>query len=234
MHFNPLDISWIEVNPAYEPPDWYLEIGPERYAVEATSIVEYLSDLGPNVSSVSISASLHDLVDEVEAIARSQGILNGGYWVELAPLPDFNKNREWLREALINYVRDTCDMDEAEQKDFGKIKDSNLSIRKFRSDKDYIGEMISFGVKSGHEASIELSQYIATSISKKAHLLRNIGEPIILLILDSYNYSHLADWKEAISGLKIPVGISVVARTEPGSPADIIYSALSPPFVTRD
>jgi len=217
-------VSWTEVSVPDEPPDWFLEIGPDRFAVEATSIVDVVQELGVEATSASVSAALHDLVTEVETVARDRGLLNGAYLVELAPLPNFRKHRKWLRDALLDYVESTAKLSEADPKEFGKVGNSDISIRKLPSDRAYIGEMISFGVKSGHEASIQLGELLATAVSEKSKLLSHLKADVILLILDSFGYSHIADWTSALAALSIPSLFHTICRVEPGKAASVLFS----------
>jgi hypothetical protein len=98
-------------------------------------------------------------------------------------------------------------------------------MKKFKSSKDYIAEAISFEVKSEFEATKELKEYISTAIDTKSFLLRNVNKPTILLLLDSFGYSHISDWKDIVAELSIPQKISSIFRTEPEKPATILYTS---------
>jgi hypothetical protein len=224
INYSAIEVSWTEVVQEDEPPDWYIEFGEKKYAVEATSLVDQLPELGPKISSTSVSFSLHNLVKEVEEIARLEAILNGAYLIELAPIPNFNQHREWFRDAFVQYIRETCDMPEADRKEFGKIGHSNVSIVKFKSERTYVSEMISFGTKSGHDISCELKEMVTTAVEKKAQLLKNIANPIILLLLDSYGYSEKRDWHDAISRIEIPLSFHTICRVSRGEPSEVLYS----------
>jgi len=217
-------VSWTDVAQANEPPDWFLDIGQNRYAVEATSIVDAVHELGIKTTSASISSALHYLVAEVESEARDRGFLHGAYLVELAPLPNFRKNRKWLRDVLLKYVEETAGVDMPDPKEFGKVGNSNISIRKLHADRDHIAEMISYGVKSGNEATIDLQKLLESTLTRKAQLLQRQNKPVILLILDSFGYSHIADWKNAFAQLRIPSLFHTICRVKPGKPAVVLFS----------
>jgi hypothetical protein len=85
--------------------------------------------------------------------------------------------------------------------------------------------MISVGVKWGHEAQSELKAYLAAAIAAKEQKLQGIVEPHVLLILDAYHYSHLADWKHAIMDIPERQSFQVIARVSPSGGTDVIWQS---------
>lgn len=165
---------WTELDQEDEPPDWYLDIGPDRLAIEATSVVDYLWEFDPPLPSFTVSASLAHLVDRVEEIAKSKGPLNGAYLVSLAPIPNLRENEKWLIDELISYIDRTRHLDSSEEYELGKLRFHTLSIVKFKSEREYVAEAISFGAKFEAQAVEDLRKVIALVFEKKEKALRYI------------------------------------------------------------
>lgn len=215
---------WTEVEQKDEPPDWYLDIGVNRLAIEATSVVDYLWEFDPPLPSFSVSASLVHLIDRVESIAKSKGPLNGAYLVSLAPIPNLRDNENWLIDELVSYVDRTRYQDSAEEYELGKLRSHTLSIVKFKSDREYVAEAISFEAKFEGQASEDLKEVLTMVFQKKEHSLREIEIPIVLLLLDAFKYSHIADWLDVISDIDIPSIFSYIFRTQVDAPAQLLHS----------
>ena len=217
-----LDRKWEE--PPIDPPDWYLTIGDTRYAVEATSITEHLSvgQVDP-VPSPAVMTSLADFVDEIEQTALDQEILSGAYLVSLAPIPNLREHKKVLLSRFLDYISDTQGVLSAPEKSLGYIHDNRISIVKMHSESKYVAEMISGGVKSGHDAQIELEAYLAEAIATKMGKLQGISDPLVLLILDAYHYSHLADWRRAIVGIPTKQAFQAIARVSPSAEASVVW-----------
>ncbi len=217
-------LEWEEVPQHLEPPDWYLTVGQTRYAVEATSITEYVKTPEAELSSASISASLSAFVNEVEESARQQGILSGAYIVSLCPIPDFPRNRAKFRNDLLDYIRQTQSLSSAPEHVLGYVEHQRVSITKAHAGDDYVAEMISFGAKWGGEAQQELTRLISDTLTTKARKLCDLSVPIVLLLLDAYNYSHLADWIPAVSMCTIKAHFSCICRIAPSDRSTILWA----------
>ena len=193
-------IVWEDVPQHLEPPDWYLTLDNARYAVEATTIVDFLSITPTSkLSAPSVSASLSAFIKEVEKLAKDQDILSGAYIVTLCPIPNFAENRDKLRDDLLGYVRQTKTLPAAEEYILGYVREQSISIKKIHDDKDYVSAGISMGVKWEGESQKDLLGYVSNTLAEKVYKLRAISEPIILLLLDDFHYSFVADWSSAIS-----------------------------------
>jgi hypothetical protein len=216
--------TWREVELSDEPPDWYLEIGPNRYAVEATSVVDYLWEFDPPLPSFSVSSSLASFVDRVEKEAKSKGPLNGAYLVSLAPIPNLRDHEEWLFDELMSYIDRTRDQASADEYELGKLGFSTLFISKFESDREYVAEAVSFGAKFEGQALDDLHNVLSSIFEKKSILLRNLREPVILLLLDAFHYSHIVDWLRVVSEMSVPSLFDAIFRTHAEESAQLLYS----------
>jgi hypothetical protein len=217
-----LDRKWEE--PEIDPPDWYIYIGDYLYAVEATSITEYMSvGQGDPVPSPAVMTSLTEFVDEIEQEAIDQGILSGAYLISLAPIPNLRKHKKELISRFLDYISNTKDVPSAPEHSLGKIHNNRVSIVKMHNRSSFITEMISGGVKSGHDAQVELEAYLADAIATKQHKLQGIGDPLVLLILDAYHYSHLSDWSSAIATISGKQAFQAIVRVSSTSEANVIW-----------
>ncbi len=217
-------IRWQEVKQEDEPPDWYLTIGDVRYAIEATSIVDYVAEFDPPLSIATISISLSNFVDRVEKYAKSKGPLNGVYIFSLSPIPNFRKQKQRIFKEAISYIDRTRNLESANKFFLGDVGYHSLSIGKIKSDRDFVDKIISLGAKFEGQAQNELQSLLCVTLERKAKLLREIGEPIILLILDAFAFTNLTDWGETISKISIPSELFSVFQTFSGKQAHLLFT----------
>lgn len=130
---------WEEVE--NDPPDWFLTIDNTLYAVEATTIVELLGLKNNTLSSFSVSASLHNFVKSIESLAVKKGILNGTYIIKLCPIPNFSQHQRQLCKFFLNYIRNTRELPEADEKFDGYVGRNRISIRKLNNNENYVNEL---------------------------------------------------------------------------------------------
>jgi hypothetical protein len=215
---------WSEVEQKNEPPDWYLTLENTRYAVETTSIVDSLQDFDPPLSSFAVSAYLKAFIEEVEVEATKRNILAGSYIVYLPPIPNFQQHRQWLFNKIISFVESTKDSPCDEEIHLGMVKNSSIVITRFPSNKNKIYEAISYGVKIESTASENLSRLIEKALKQKSEKLKKLDSPIFLLLLDSYLYSEISDWRKIVSDISIPLIFDSIFRTSANLPAKLLYS----------
>jgi hypothetical protein len=216
--------AWEDVPLSAEPPDWFITSESESYALEATTIVEKLPGFGENVSTVSVAVAIKRLCKELEHEAINKEILNGAFLVNLPPFPDFHKHKKDIYSKLLSYIFETRFEEEAPEKIYGFIRDEQVSIMKIKSDKLYIGEMISFGARTDEESLSILVELLQKSITTKSKLLKKVSLPIILLLLDGFNYLDLQNWLKCINQISIPQNIHSVFRTEKDIKAQLLFS----------
>ena len=220
---NGIERNWEE--PEVDPPDWFLTLGKTRFAVEATSITD-LIDIGHTVvPSPAVKTALSDFVDELEDRANEAGILSGGYFVSLAPIPNLGEHKEELLSRFMQYIEDTQSVSSAEELNLDYIRNNYVSISKLNSDRNYIAEAIQFDAKWEGEAQVELTQCLNNSLETKKSKLEHIHEPKVLLILDAYNYSDIASWKDAIASIPSRDSFAAIARICPPDDVIIVWSS---------
>jgi len=216
-----LKLVWDE--PPQDPPDWYLQANGKRYAVEATSITEIFTLAGNRIPSPSVSVSLAGFVDYLERSARDRGILSGSYLVCLAPIPELSTHKAGLEDQFLNYIADTKTVPTADLLHLGFVGHDEISIQKIGPGGNYVAEAISFEAKSGSEAQKELHAYLEEAITVKTHKLRDVPQPRVLLVLDDFHYSPIADWRVAIKAIPSRNAFRVVVRIAPPNNTEVIW-----------
>jgi hypothetical protein len=152
-----------------------------------------------------------------------QVLSSGAYLITLVPIPNLREHKKELLSRFLDYISNTKDMPSAPEYTLGYIHNNRVSIMKIHSRSDYVTEIISGGVKSGHDAQAELEAYLTDIIDTKQRKLQIISEPIVLLILDAYNYSHLSDWEAAIARVPGKQDFQAIARITSGADADVVW-----------
>src|SRR5262245_40677912 len=74
--------------PGSQPPDWYLTLTAECYAVEVTQVMETVAVGGLKLSERGLTGALNRAVADLEEEAKRAGILSGAYHIHVCPLPD--------------------------------------------------------------------------------------------------------------------------------------------------
>jgi hypothetical protein len=219
--FPDLAFTWHE--PEVDPPDWYLDVGESRFAVEATSVTEIFTLGGTQIPSPGVYVSLASFVNDLEETARSQGILSGSYLVCLSPIPNFPQHRASLESQFMAYIKDTQNLASAPLLFLGFIGNNEVSIQKVGGIEDRVAEAISMEAKSGGQAREELKSYLDAALATKTHKLRAVQEPTVLPILDDFHYSHVADWRTAIAQSPDRASFSAIVRISPPDDSSVIW-----------
>lgn len=205
-------ITWETVPQEFEPPDYYVNIEGMRYAVEVTAIIDQIEINGRAYSSLDISSSLRKFIDELEAMVKNKNMLRGGYAVGLSPLSNFPDRRGELLMKLLKYIERTQYMVKAEEEVIIKSGYEYVGIQKIDDKESYVGEIISYTPKYKSESLDELSTSLNSTLEDKAKKLSKINVPIILLILDSFNYLRGKDWHNIIRQLNSTLAFHTICR----------------------
>lgn len=218
-------ITWEAVPQEFEPPDYYINIGGMRYAVEVTAIFDQIEIDSKTYSSIEISSSLRAFIEELEARVKSKNMLTGAYAVGLSPLSNFPDRREELLTKLLNYIERTQDLVKAEEEVVIKSGYEYVSIQKIDDKENYVGEIISYTPKYKSESLEELNASLSFTLQVKATKLSRISVPIILLILDSFNYLRGKDWQDVICQLEPVDRFHTICRTSAQGEITVLKSS---------
>jgi hypothetical protein len=187
--------------PGTEPPDFFLSLDAERFAVEVTRIVGQIELGGKRESKRKSGAVLQRFAEDLQNIAREQEILRGAYVMWLEPLHDFAEIAPTARLAFLDYVSRTRSLPRAPKKVVLKRPGLHWSIEKVHDQKDYLLAMRSEG--SGgllSEIVKDLPGLVAATAEVKKVKLAAIDMPHILLLVDDYHYADAGAWRNAAAG----------------------------------
>jgi len=182
-----------------EPPDYYLYINGNKYAVEITTLMEKVSigDNIPPIPTKGIEGSLRSFVKNVEETAKKNGYLNGVYTVSfLRHIHGFKEIKEELKNSLLEYIKNTKNLENHPEKEvfrqrIGGICDISKNHNKSnRVDSNGIrlgwGEVDSYKLPKESDVSYQL---LKERIDNKMGKLKKINEPKILILLDNYHFA---------------------------------------------
>lgn len=200
---NSPETEWEEVPQKKEPPDYYLQLDSTRFAVEVTTLLEKIpvGDASP-VGAAAVYKTLQDFVGGVETAAKTSGNLRGEYVLYLTPIDNFSYLRNEIQEGLLEYIRDTRNLEMASWKVvFREIvlpHQQLCQIQKVGSKPDKVYVSVAGIPKSGADIIRDLCFLLNERLDKKVKLLKKIGEPKILLLLDEYVFSDPEDYKACL------------------------------------
>jgi len=188
------NIEWCIGN---NPPDYILKLKNKSFAVEVTTIMEKIEVGKGSIGLVSIQKSLQRLLDEIEKEALSQGILRGSYAVSFnKPVSDFRKERIAIKDALLNFIKETKNEQNTGEIRIYKKVDEKISVLKVDESPNriYFGPALARAKWHG-EAKQEALEIIQQIIDNKTKKLSKISLPKILLIYNHHSFMDLEDYK---------------------------------------
>ena len=184
------NITWSEVEIDEEPPDYYLHIGELSFAVEVTTLSEYIR-LSPNqtLPYLSLIKSLHSTVRRVEKQARNNNDLNGLYGVSFGePFRNYSNIKSKIVNGLQNYLQSTQGVGKFPVKTIVESGSQYCSIEKVDKSPNKIEILGPTDVKFADGIKKEICNLLNNILARKSKKLDAICKPKILLILDQYNY----------------------------------------------
>lgn len=178
-----------------EPPDFFLTLGAELYAVEVTRIVGQIELNGRREPKRKSAAILQRFADELQDTAREQGILRGAYVLWLEPTDDFKEVAPKARLAFLDYVSRTKDLASAPGETVLKKRGLHWSITKFHDNKTYLLATRSEGTGGLlSEVVKDFPGLLSIALETKAAKLAALSMPRILLLVDDYHYADEQLW----------------------------------------
>ena len=222
-------ISWEDVPQKCEPPDYYLCIDDNRYAVEVTILMKKVN-VGKKHKPLPhrrISENLQCFIkNDIESIARDNNYLCGTYWVSFSePIKNFPNNKRKIQSSLLSYIRKTQNLNNAPCQVVYKTGRQDCEIEKTgdRDDKVCIGISLTTSKWDG-EINSEVYQLLDESIGKKVYKLRNISCPKILLLHDQYLFACSQKYKSFILSISSRFSFHTVFLVENKSKSLLLYS----------
>ncbi|MES1244561.1 MAG: hypothetical protein ABUT39_23345 [Acidobacteriota bacterium] len=207
-----------------EPPDFFLLLSEERFAVEVTRIVGQIELDGKRESKRKSGAVLRRFAEALQVTAREQGILRGAYVVWLEPVSDFAEIEPQARLAFLDYVSRTRNLRKAPREVILKRRSLHWSIEKIHDQKDYLLAMRSEGTGGRlSEVVKDLPNLVATAAEAKKAKLAALAMPHILLLVDDYHYADSDMWQNAAAN-SLCASFHTIARVFQEYECQILYS----------
>jgi hypothetical protein len=183
-----------------DPPDYWLTIDTICYAVEVSTIEEYIT-FGKKKETIRSARSVYwKLATELEVEAANQGILRGLYFINIErPVPGMDHRlRNRLKRDLLSYIRQTQSEDAHSPLDLSAHSGQAIQIEKLDSEPDIVayGGMSRVGWPEDPEALDEALQVMQHRVTEKAGILSRFNEPKILLLLNDHHLIEPASYSE--------------------------------------
>ena len=218
------NLKWTEVEQDEEPPDYYLEINSNKYAVEVTSIWEMFVLGTRSFSSIAISAFLSRFIDNIEHEACSKGILRGAYEIWFSPVENFQDKRDELKHRILEYIASTQRDPKAPKLTLFKDDNMSVAIQKLHDEKNYVEKAISYPAKWEGECIVELTDEISKTLSVKKKKLELLQEPKIILLYDAFNYLDETHWQEIVCDSQERDSFYAICRVSPATRTSLLFS----------
>jgi len=205
--------------PGADPPDYLVNLGHEILAVEVTNILRHV-ELGRSLKApaIEIYDSLSRFIVRLEDSAKKRGILRGAYGVSARPTEDFGASRDEVVSRLLEFIRETRDLESTEDR-FLTVNDgrSIWRMKKYGLHADCVYPMASSTGGYG-ELVRQLEDRVPAHMNRKAALLREIQEPVILLLIDGLHLPLHDDWLKVVTEKAAEPFHSVlrISRTQDG------------------
>lgn len=193
-----VDPNWTEVDQVCEPPDYFLELGDERFAVEVTGVLSQVEFGGSKTPTISVLTSSRRFVEGIERFAVEEDVLRGAYAVLAHPLRNFKNHSNQIRQEILRYIATTADQPSAPRQKVGGNRHENWSIQKVHAESNRLLCGFSPKAKWHIEVVQELRLLLAGCVETKEVKLANVRGPKILLILDRYSWADSATWRESV------------------------------------
>jgi len=184
-----------------DPPDFWITISGEKYAVEVTSIV----------LDYSYNARCQKLELRIQQISRSKQWLKGNYALEVMGRPNIPKSTSVqgkdLESRAADYVRQTKGLTSAQRMYLLKNSYGYVAIQKLSDTGASVGLAGPVETKWGVQAQAELSTLFQDRIDKKRVLLEKQGvlaksPKVIILFYDAYGFCEIDDVLEAFQNVR--------------------------------
>jgi hypothetical protein len=224
-------ISWIPVCQNQEPPDYFLDLNGNRFAVEVTALIKNIP-IGthrPRSRRVLVD-ELEKWVDEIEQTARTANYLRGHYRVLFSsPIDNFEKVKKTIRWKLLDYIRDTQNLTHAPETSVFKKGRQECTIEKLEYD-DYefdtvvIGGCILLDSAWLKDAVEEMCKLLKERIEEKAQLLRNVSQVKILLLDNNYVLADATRYRDCISRVPAMTSFHTIFIADHDKKSFILYS----------
>ncbi|MCC6298064.1 MAG: hypothetical protein IT314_02110 [Anaerolineales bacterium] len=185
-------IKWEDVPQQKEPPDYYLDLGVNKIAVEVTTLMESV-DLGGEkpITFQGVINWMNKFVREVEKNALKQGYLYGTYVISFnRPIRNFGRLKQQVQSDILNYIYETRSLESAPAKIvYQAPRLQKCTVQKVNQNTNSIYRAGPTNGKHESEAKSQITDLIVKSIHEKETKLSKVHPPKILVLFNTFaNY----------------------------------------------
>src|SRR5215204_4204234 len=176
-------ISWEYLSQLQQPPDFYLVMDGEKYAVEVTTVMRKVTIGGIPMSDATTDNYLRNLVLDVAARCHERGILRGTYFVSFPEgVSIFKETKKKLEAAIAEYVLRTQHDESAPAEAIIIDNQMIAEIDKEHTRNDFIYPILSGYGGWESETYKEFCPILKEDVAVKKEKLRSVPQPWILLL----------------------------------------------------
>lgn len=180
-----------------EPPDYFLELGGQRYGVEVTQVMnEFLIGRKAQTSSA-IQSFLLKVAKSIEDEARNRGILRGTYNLSAKAVENFGSIQDAVIEQALRYIEQTHDLRAAPAERIRTIRGKSWYIRKLEYPRDWVACTTSTSTNVDENSPVSVASLLRKPVEGKVKRLAAIRLPNILLLLDAFGLPSWKTWRAA-------------------------------------
>lgn len=191
-----------------EPPDFYMAIDSERFAVEVTDtkiVLPTLLNDGPVLEGSFIN-SHRNLTKRIEDEAQNQGILSGLYLLTFHDPATARRSAELqrrLKSEVLQYIRQTQHETACEEFRFGLAGKPFMTAQKYPGEQGVEACFISGAWEESDEVRQEIDDQLRDAVCRKRDkfLAKNITLPGILLLYRTYPFGSVEIFRGCISAI---------------------------------
>lgn len=196
---------WEYVPKPKQPPDFYMTIDSQGYAVEVTTAMHHEKVGDKRWSDPGIANTHSRFTASVKQKALQAGILEGIYDVDCqAPVENFPALQGELESRILDYVRQTKSMSSHPVEEIKIDGRCVYRVEKVGSGSPEI--CASAGLDCGgwqDDIRRDTCEILKRCISEKREKLKRLNLPIILLLHDAYYLAESSIWRECAQRLAI-------------------------------
>jgi hypothetical protein len=216
------DITWT-CGDRNKPPDYFLQLRFNKYAVEVTSVLEKATLGNKIIDHLEIDKSIKRFIEDIQKDAIEKGILKGAYIVRYKPIRDFGKQKQVIATRIRDYLRHTQNVSSAPAEDIAGKGHLRWYIHKLQSDKSYLSRTTEDAKWKG-EAEDELCNLLSKALETKVKKLKTISLPKILLLHDRFTWIDADEWSQYLAKLSYVDDFHTIFLVSDKSSNSIVHS----------
>ena len=180
-----------------EPPDYFLELGGQRFGVEVTQVMEEFRIGGRAQTSSAIQSFLLRVAKSIEDEARKQGILSGTYNLSAKAVENFGAIRDTVIEQALRYIERTHDLRAAPAERIRTVRGKSWYICKLEYPRDWVACTTTSSTNVEENSPVSVASLLRKPVEGKAKRLAAVRLPNILLLLDAFGLPSWKTWEAA-------------------------------------